>query len=95
MSNREELVKKMQEKLGEWNAEIDRLTVKAGEASADVKNEIHEQIETLKVKQAEAKQKIEELQHSGEHALEDLKSGVELALAAMGEAIHLARSRFK
>jgi len=95
MSNREELVKKMQDKLGEWNAEIDRLTVKAGEASAEVRKEMHQQIESMKGKQVDARKRVEELQHSGEHALEDLKSGAELALAAMAEAIHSARSRFK
>ena len=95
MSNRDEFIRKMQEKLGEWNAEIDRLTVKAGEASADVKKEIDEQIASLKAKQSDARQKIEELQHSGEHALEDLKTGVELAWSALGEAIDSARSRFK
>jgi uncharacterized coiled-coil DUF342 family protein len=95
MSNRDEFIRKMQEKLGEWNAEIDRLTVKAEEASADVRKEYNEQIVTLKSKQAEARQKIEELQHAGESALEDLKTGVELAWSALGEAIDSARSRFK
>lgn len=95
MSTRDEFIRKMQEKLGEWNAEIDRLTVKAGEASTDVRHEINEQIELLKAKQADARQKIEEFQHAGGNALEDLKAGVELAWAAMGEAIDSARSRFK
>ena len=95
MSNRDEFIRRMQEKLGEWNAEIDKLTVKAGEASAEVKKEINEHIVSLKAKQAVTRQKIEELQHAGEGALDDLKSGVELALSAMGEAIHSARSRFK
>ena len=31
MSSRDEYVRKLQEKLGEWNAEIDTLVAKAGE----------------------------------------------------------------
>lgn len=95
MSTREEYIRKMQAKLEEWNADIDALTKKAGEVSADLKVEYAEQIELLKVKQALARQKIEELQNSGESAWKDLKSGIELAWAAIGEAVDSAKSRFK
>lgn len=95
MGNRDEYVRKMQAKLEEWNAEIDTLTAKADEVTADVKKECLEQIESLKAKQVVARQKIEELQHAGEGAWKDLKSGVDLAWTAIGEAIDSARSRFK
>ena len=95
MSSKDEYVRKMQAKLDEWNAEIDTLTAKAGKATSDFMNEHKDQIDALKVKQATARQKIEELQLSGESAWEDLKSGIELAWAAMGEAIDSAKSRFK
>lgn len=95
MSSRDEYIRKMQAKLEEWNAEIDTLTAKADEVTADVKNEYNEQIESLKARQAAARQKIEELQQAGESAWEDLKSGVELAWTAIGEAIDSARSRFR
>jgi len=95
MNSRDEYIRKMQAKLEEWNAEIDTLTAKAGEVAGDVKNEYNEQIESLKVKQAAARQKIEALQQAGESAWGDLKSGMELAWSAMEEAIDSARSRFK
>jgi outer membrane murein-binding lipoprotein Lpp len=95
MSSRDEYVRKMQAKLEEWNSEIDTLSAKAGKVTSDVRNEYNEQIEALKAKQATARQKIEELQHSGESAWEDLKTGIELAWVAMGEAVDSARSRFK
>ena len=95
MSSRDEYIRKMQAKLEEWNADIDTLTAKANEVSADIRSEYNEQIESLKSKQAAARQKIEEVQQAGEGAWGDLKSGIELALSAMGEAIDSARSRFK
>jgi archaellum component FlaC len=95
MDNRKEYIRKMQAKLEEWDLEIDMLTARAGKVSTDIKNEYHEQIEALKSKQADAREKIEELQCAGEHAWGDLKSGIELSLTAMGEAIDSARSRFK
>lgn len=95
MSSRDEYVRKMQAKLAEWNADIDRLTAKANEVSADIRSEYSEQIEVLKAKQAAARQKIEEVQKSGESAWQDLQSGVELAWGAIEEAIDSAKSRFK
>ena len=47
------------------------------------------------MKQAATREKIEELQTSGESAWDDLKAGIELAWTAMGEAIDSAKSRFK
>lgn len=95
MSSRDEYIRRMQAKLDEWNADIDSLTVKAGEVSADARSECNEQIASLKAKQTAARQKIDELQHSGEGAWEDLKTGIELAWSAIGEAIDSARSRFR
>jgi uncharacterized coiled-coil DUF342 family protein len=95
MSNRDEYIQKMQAKLEEWNADIDSLTAKASEVSADVRSEYNEQIASLKTKQAAARQKIEELQQAGESAWEDLKAGIELARTAIGEAIDSARARFR
>jgi predicted nuclease with TOPRIM domain len=95
MINRDEYVKKLQAKLGEWSTEIDALVAKAGEVKADAKHEYTEQIEALKAKQAAVKEKLDELQQSGGSAWDDLKSGIELAWTAMGEAIDSAKSRFK
>jgi len=85
----------MQVKLEEWNAEIDVLSAKADVVKDDIKHEYTEQIEALRIKQAAAKQKIEELQLTGEVAWEDLKAGTELAWGAISEAIDSAKSRFK
>lgn len=95
MSNRDEYVRKMQVKLVEWNTEINMLIARAGEVTVDLKNEYNEQIESLKLKQANAQVKIEALQQAGDNAWEDLRSGIEQARTAMGEAIDTARSRFR
>ena len=94
MGTREEYIRKMQAKLEKWNADIDILAAKASDVSADVRSEYNEQIASLKVKQAVARQKIEEMQKSGESAWKDLKAGIELAWTAIGEAVDSAKSRF-
>ena len=95
MSNRDEYISKMKAKLEQWNADIETLAAKASEVSADFRSEYNEQIASLKVKLAAARQKIELLQKSGESAWEELKSGIERAWSAIGEAIDSAKSRFK
>lgn len=95
MKNRDAYVRKMQAKLGEWNTEINMLSARGSEVAADMKSEYNEQIESLKAKQAVARQKIEELQQAGDSAWKDMKSGIELARTAMGEAIDSARARFR
>lgn len=95
MNTRDEYIRKLQQKLDEWNTDIDALAAKARETTTDVKNEYNEQIESLKARQVEARHKIDELRQAGEGAWEDLKSGVELAWSAMAEAIDSVRSRFK
>lgn len=94
MSTRDEYVRRMQAKLEEWNADIDALTARGSEVSAEMKHEYQQQIEALKAKQAGARQKMEELQKSGESAWDDLKAGIELAWTAIGEAVDSAKSRF-
>lgn len=95
MSTRDEYVRKMQVKLEEWNADIDKLAAKAGDVRADLKNEYADQLKTLKAKQEEARHKMDELQKCGECAWEDLKAGIDLAWTALGEAVASAKSRFK
>ena len=95
MNSRDQYVRRMQEKLEEWNTEIDTLSAKADKVTADIRSEYAEQISAIKEKQAAARQKIEEIQQSGESAWEDLKSGMELAWTAIGEAVDSAKTRFK
>ncbi|MDU0460956.1 MAG: hypothetical protein RW306_19675 [Geobacteraceae bacterium] len=95
MSTREDYVRKMHAKLEEWNADIDILTSRANEVSAEIRSEYNEQIVSLKSKQAAARQKIEEIQKCSESAWEDMKTGIDLAWTAIGQAIDSAKSRFR
>jgi uncharacterized coiled-coil DUF342 family protein len=95
MSSRDEYVRKMQAKLEELNADIDKLAARANAVSAELRSEYNEEMAALKAKQAVARQKMEEMQKSGESAWQDLKAGVDLAWTAIGESLDSAKSRFK
>lgn len=95
MSTKEDYVRKMHSKFDQWNAEIDALTAKADAAQADTRAEYHKQIESLRSKRDQAKQKTDELKDASEDAWEDMKSGVESAWDSVGEAVDSVKSRFK
>lgn len=95
MSMKDEYVRKMHSKLDQWSSEIDALAARVNQAGAEARAEYHQQIEALRSKRDEARERLAELQQSGEGAWEDMKAGVEIAWAAIGEALDSARSRFK
>lgn len=95
MSKREAYVQNLHAKIDEWNADIDKLKLKADQVEADSKIEYQKQIDMLKQKRHDIEKKVAEMTRSGEDAWDDLKSGTDLAWEAMNEAIKSATSRFK
>lgn len=95
MSLKEEYQKELQEQLDEWSTEIDKLKAVADKAKAGLQVEYHKEIEELRDQQDAAQQKLHELKEESGDAWEDLKTGVELAWAALGAALKSAASRFK
>lgn len=94
MNDKQAYEKKIEARLEEWSAEIDRLTAKASELEADAQLEYNRRIEALKTMQEAAAEKLEELRKSGDDAWEDLKGGVDEAWTKLEEAFLQAKSRF-
>ena len=68
MSDKELYQQKMQAKLDEWKAEVDKLKAKASGASADAQLEMNKQIKALESKIEEGKAKLSELAIAGAKA---------------------------
>ncbi|MCH4813942.1 hypothetical protein [Vreelandella neptunia] len=95
MRQRDEFVEEMKAKLDAWNAEIDKLTAKARQASAEARVKYQEDIERLKKRQAETQLRLEELQYASEAAWETVRQGMEESWELMRKAFRDASSRFK
>ncbi|MCG6879073.1 MAG: hypothetical protein LJE96_08020 [Deltaproteobacteria bacterium] len=95
MSSKDAYVQKLHAKLDEWNAQIDKMKAKADQAEADSRIEYNKRIGELREKRSETKEKLEALREAGEGAWEDLKSGVQLAVESMEQALNSAKARFK
>ena len=95
MENKERFIKTVHAKIDQWDAEIDKLSAKAAMIEAESKEEYYKQIADLKTKRSQIEESLAKVQHSGEEAWQDLKSGLDLAFETMSEALKSATSRFK
>ncbi len=86
---------KLRAKLDEWRAEIDKLKAKAAQADANQRLKYQEEIRNLENRQAEMKEKLEQLRTAGEGASQDLKTGIERAWSDLSDAISKMSARFR
>lgn len=93
--NKDVYVEKLQAKMDEWNAEIQKLEAKVRQAQADSKIKHEKDLENLRAKRRELEEKITQVQQSGKGAWQDLKAGIESAGQALDMAVKSAASRFK
>jgi predicted nuclease with TOPRIM domain len=94
VDTKEAYLEKLQGKLDEWRAEIDRLKAKAAQSKADLKLQIDNRIKDLEAQSQEAQEKFQQLRQASGDAWEDLKGGVTRAWADLGEAVKSAIAKF-
>lgn len=94
MNMKQAYAEKVQARLNEWDAEIEKLKARADKAEADAKIAYLEQIETLREEQREAQSKLDDLRAAGDDAWEDMKAGVQNAWDSLEQAAKDASSRF-
>ena len=87
--------KTIEEKLKHFSDSIVELTGKAEKLQAGAKAECQKQIETLRSRQGTLREKLRQLEESGDDAWEDLKGGIEHAWKDLTQALDSALSRFK
>lgn len=87
--------KTIEEKLRHFSDSIVELTGKAEKLQAGAKAECQKQIETLRSRQGTLREKLRQLEESGDEAWEDLKEGIEHAWKDLTYALDSALSRFK
>ncbi len=95
VDTKEAYLEKLQAKLKEWNAEIDKLKAKAAQSKADLKLEIDKRVGDLEAHRQEVENKIQQLRQAGESVWTDLKGGVQRAWEHLDEAVKSAAAKFK
>lgn len=94
MNAKEAYQKKMEARLAELDAEIDRLKARAKAAEADAQLEYTRDLSELRQHRDEAIRKLEQLRSASDDAVDDFVAGVENAWKELKDAVGRASSRF-
>lgn len=95
MDRKDAYVEKFEAQLAEWKADIDKLRARADSASADAKLDLLEQIDRLRSKRDEARDRLDEIRKAGEDSWKDLRDRSEKAWGDLSTGIREALNRFR
>lgn len=95
MTTRDEYIRKMHSRLDQLNSEIDKLVTRKNQLHETGHSEFNKQMEELRHRRDEAREKLSHLQGASENAWEDIKCGLDMAWESISQAVESARSRFK
>jgi len=92
---REEYHERLDRRIQEWGAEIEKLRKKAEGLGAGARGKLQGQIEELRSLQDAAKKKLGEMRKAGGEAWGDLHAGAESALEELRKAVEAAASKMR
>ena len=95
MDEKKLVERKLQARLDEWKAEIDKLKAKADGASADAQLEFSRQIRDLELKLEDGSNRLSEMSKASGEAWATLRQGLESAWDSLSTAMAEAASKFK
>ena len=91
MSKRDKFVARMKLQLDEVKEDLHKLESAIGNAQAGVRDKYRKSIEELREKRLVVETKLDEIEHSGEEAWEDLKDETERAWTAFKAGVEVLR----
>lgn len=94
MSDKQAYEKKLEAKLHEWQADIDKLKAQAESANADAQAQYEEQLHDLRHKRDAVHKKLQDVQSANADAWQDVKKGADAAWGQMSDAVQKAWSRY-
>lgn len=95
MNERQAYEQKLQAKLNEWGAEIDKLKAKADKAGADARLDYQKQVEKLRSMKEDGEEKLAELRDAGDDTWKGVKAKAEDARNSLENALKSVRSRLQ
>jgi lipid II:glycine glycyltransferase (peptidoglycan interpeptide bridge formation enzyme) len=94
MDKRDEYVEKLKGQLEQWNAEVAKWEVKAGEAQASARAEYEKQLSEFRRQRDQGLEQMRRIQGASGDAWLEVVRGADEAWARMREAFDRARSHF-
>ena len=94
MTEKEIYEKKLQAKLNEWQAEIDKMKAKADQANAESQAQYQEHLRDLRNHRDAVHAKLKDVQQARGEAWDDVRKGADAAWDSMSHAMQSAWNRF-
>jgi len=88
-------VDKLKAQLDEWNTDIDKLAARADQAKAESKIEYQNQLDDLRAKRDDVRDKLLAVQQAGEGAWGDFKEGLGNSWEILKMSFNKAKTEFK
>ena len=95
MAKRDEYLEKFKAQLDQWNADLARLEAKAQEAQADARLRYEAEIEELRQRREDARERMKELERASEDARDDFRKRAEKAWTELDEGFRKAWSHIQ
>ena len=95
MSKRDEFIRKMKDRLDEWNQEIDVFEENIRKIKTDMTDKYQAQIDELRNKRREGDRKLEQIRTAGEDTWAHLKAESEHAWNAMMDALEAFKAHYR
>lgn len=92
-TNQDAYAKKLQARLDQWKAELDKLEATARESEADTKIELERNVDDVKRRWEAARAKALELKKTSGDAWNELRTGTEEAFDSLKDAVERAKSK--
>lgn len=95
MSKREKYIDRMSVKLKEWDKEIEKLELKAANATDNVKHTYQEQVDEVREKMSNTRNKLDDISSAGSDSWLELKKGFKVSFKMFRESFKKAKKKFK
>jgi predicted nucleic acid-binding Zn-ribbon protein len=95
LNDRQEAMRRVVNRLNQWQAEIDKLRAQADAAEAGARKAYYDKIDDLQTEINSAQKRAQELRGAGEDAWQKIQLGAEKALDELGNALQQAKDELK
>lgn len=95
MNAKDDYFAMIQSQIRKWDAEVDKLSAKAGQLSADTRARYEEQLKAMRAERDAANKKLQDMRAAGESAWQHLRAGLDASWESMKSALDKASSQFK
>lgn len=95
MSKKDEYFTAMEAQIKKWDSEVESLTAKGKQMSAEARTRYDEQLGAMRTSRDATYKKLQEIRSANESAWQQMQAGMDASYASMKNALDKAAAQFK